>query len=118
MLKDLKLFLDLLHPYRFRVRFALVIGGIAGLCTGAGITIGAEKLFSIVLNGSRGMPLSSVIAIASIFPILFLVIGICTFLSTYQLNHAGLSVIRDLRAQLFSPYKDCPSHSSKPRRRY
>ncbi len=108
MLKDLKLFLELLHPYRFRVRLALVIGGIAGLCTGAGITIGAEKLFGIVLNGSQGMPLGSVIAIASIFPILFLVIGICTFLSTYHLNHAGLSVIRDLRAQLFSHIQRLP----------
>ena len=108
MLKDLKLFLELLHPYRFRVKFALVIGGIAGLCTGAGITIGAEKLFGIVLKGSPGIPLSSVIAIASIFPILFLVIGICTFLSTYHLNHAGLSVIRDLRAQLFSHIQRLP----------
>ncbi|HCR31300.1 MAG TPA: ABC transporter ATP-binding protein [Opitutae bacterium] len=108
MLKDLKLFLELLHPYRHRVRLALVIGGIAGLCTGAGITIGAEKLFGIVLNGSRGMPTGSVIAIASIFPILFLVIGICTFLSAYHLNHAGLSVIRDLRAEMFSHIQRLP----------
>jgi len=108
MLKDLKLFLELLHPYRHRVRLALVIGGIAGMCTGAGITFGAEKLFGIVLNGSRTMPTSSVIIIASIFPILFLVIGICTFLSTYHLNHAGLSVIRDLRALLFSHIQRLP----------
>ena len=108
MLRDLKLFLELLHPYRHRVRLALVIGGIAGLCTGAGITIGAEKLFGMVLNGSGGMPMSSVIAISSIFPILFLVIGICTFLSTYHLNHAGLSVIRDLRAELFSHIQRLP----------
>ena len=52
--------------------------------------------------------MSSVISISSIFPILFLVIGICTFLSTYHLNLAGLSVIRDLRAELFSHIQRLP----------
>ena len=108
MLKDLKLFLELSILIGFGLRLALVIGGIAGLCTGAGITIGAEKLFGIVLNGSPGIPMSSVIAISSIFPILFLIIGVCTFLSTCHLNHAGLSVIRDLRAELFSHIQRMP----------
>jgi len=101
MFKDLKLFLDLLKPYKGRVRFALLAGGIAGLCTGAGITVGAEKLFSIVLNGEQTMELSELVLFASLFPLLFLTIGVCTFLSTYHLNYAGLGVIRDLRAELF-----------------
>ncbi len=108
MLKDLKSFLELLRPYRRRVRFALVIGGVAGLCTGAGITLGAEKLFAIVLNGEQDRALSEVVFIAGIFPLLFITIGICTFLSTYHLNYAGLSVIRDLRAELFAHIQRLP----------
>lgn len=108
MLKDLKLFLALLRPYKKRVRFALLVGGIAGLCTGAGITIGAEKLFSIVLNGEQTMELKHLILVASIFPLLFITIGVCTFLSTYHLNYAGLGVIRDLRADLFSHIQRLP----------
>ncbi len=108
MLKDLKLFLNLLRPYKRRVRIALFIGGIAGLCTGAGITIGAEKLFGIVLNGGSERELSEVILIASVFPLLFLVIGVCTFLSSYHLNYAGLGAIRDLRAQLFAHIQRLP----------
>ncbi len=108
MLKDLKLFLELLRPYKRRVRFALFIGGVAGLCTGAGITLGAEKLFGIVLNGGSERDLGQVILIASIFPILFVTIGVSTFLSTYHLNHAGLAVIRDLRAELFSHIQRLP----------
>ncbi len=108
MLKDLKLFLALLRPYKKRVRFALLVGGIAGLCTGAGITIGAEKLFSIVLNGEQSMELRRLILFASVFPLLFLTIGVSTFLSTYHLNYAGLGVIRDLRAELFSHIQQLP----------
>jgi ATP-binding cassette, subfamily B, bacterial MsbA len=108
MLKDLKLFLELLRPYKRRVRFALFVGAIAGLCTGAGITFGAEKLFAIVLNGSQDRTLQEVILIASVFPVLFITIGIGTFLSTYHLNHAGLGVIRDLRADLFSHLQRLP----------
>ena len=108
MLKDLKLFLALLRPYKKRVRFALLVGGVAGLCTGAGITLGAEKLFSIVLNGEQSMELKRLILVASIFPLLFLTIGVSTFLSTYHLNYAGLGVIRDLRAELFSHIQRLP----------
>lgn len=108
MLKDLKLFLALLRPYKKRVRFALLVGGIAGLCTGAGITLGAEKLFSIVLNGEQSMELKRLILVASIFPLLFLTIGVSTFLSTYHLNYAGLGVIRDLRAELFTHIQRLP----------
>jgi len=108
MLNDLKLFLKLLHPYRKRVGFALFVGAIAGLCTGAGITFGAEKLFGIVLNGAQERALREVVLIASVFPILFLVIGIGTFLSTYHLNYAGLAVIRDLRANLFDRLQRLP----------
>ncbi len=108
MLKDLKLFLELLRPYKRRVRFALFIGAIAGLCTGAGITLGAKKLFGIVLNGTQDRDLSEVIIIASIFPLLFLTIGVCTFLSTYHLNFAGLAVIRDLRRDLFAHIQRLP----------
>ncbi len=108
MLKDLKVFLELLRPYRHRVRFALIVGGIAGLATGSGITVGAEKLFGLVLDGSNDRALIDVILIASIFPLLFITIGVCTFLSTYHLNHAGLSVIRDLRAELFSHLQRLP----------
>ncbi len=108
MLRDLKVFLELLRPYRHRVRLALLAGGIAGLATGAGITVGAEKLFGLVLDGTHERPLNEVILIASIFPLLFITIGVCTFLSTYHLNHAGLSVIRDLRAELFSHLQRLP----------
>lgn len=108
MLKDLKIFLDLLRPYKTRVRFALLIGGLAGICTGAGITLGAEKLFAIVLNGEKSMELNRLILFASIFPLLFIVIGISTFLSTYHLNYAGLGVIRDLRADLFAHIQRLP----------
>ena len=108
MLKDLKLFLELLRPYKRRVRFALFIGAIAGLCTGAGITFGAGKLFAIVLNGSHDRDLSEVILMASAFPVLFLIIGISTFLSTYHLNFAGLAVIRDLRRDLFAHLQSLP----------
>ncbi|MBT5169354.1 MAG: ABC transporter ATP-binding protein [Opitutales bacterium] len=108
MLNDLKLFLELLRPYKRRVRFALFIGAIAGLCTGAGITLGAKKLFGIVLNGTHDRDLSEVIIIASIFPLLFLTIGVCTFLSTYHLNFAGLAVIRDLRRDLFAHIQRLP----------
>ena len=108
MLKDLKLFLELLRPYKRRVRFALFIGAIAGLCTGAGITLGAKKLFGIVLNGTQDRDLSEVIIIASIFPLLFLTIGVCTFLSAYHLNFAGLAVIRDLRRDLFAHIQRLP----------
>ena len=108
MLKDLKLFLALLEPYKMRVRFALLVGGVAGLCTGAGITLGAEKLFSIVLNGEQSMELKRLILVASIFPLLFLTIGVSTFLSTFHLNYAGLGVIRDLRAELFSHIQRLP----------
>ena len=108
MFKDLKLFLALLRPYKMRVRFALLVGGVAGLCTGAGITLGAEKLFSIVLNGEQSMELKRLILVASIFPLLFLTIGVSTFLSTYHLNYAGLGVIRDLRAELFSHIQRLP----------
>mgnify|MGYP001163550974 FL=1 len=108
MLKDLKLFLALLGPYKMRVRFALLVGGVAGLCTGAGITLGAEKLFSIVLNGEQSIELKRLILVASIFPLLFLTIGVSTFLSTYHLNYSGLGVIRDLRAELFSHIQRLP----------
>ena len=117
MLKDLKLFLALLRPYKKRVRFALLVGGIAGLCTGAGITLGAEKLFSIVLNGEQSMELKRLILVASIFPLLFLTIGVSTFLSTYHLNYAGLGVIRDLRAELFTHIQRLPLAFFRPRRR-
>jgi len=108
MIKDLKIFLKLLRPYKRRVRFALFVGAIAGLCTGAGITFGAEKLFEIVLNGSHDRAFREVIVIASIFPILFITIGISTFLSTYHFNYAGLAVIRDLRASLFAHLQRLP----------
>ena len=108
MLKALKRFLELLRPYKRRVRFALFIGAIAGLCTGAGITFGAGKLFAIVLNGSHDRDLSEVILMASAFPVLFLIIGISTFLSTYHLNFAGLAVIRDLRRDLFAHLQSLP----------
>ena len=108
MLKDLKLFLALLGPYKTRVRFALLVGGVAGLCTGVGITLGAEKLFSIVLNGEQSIELKRIILVASIFPLLFLTIGVSTFLSTYHLNYSGLGVIRDLRAELFSHIQRLP----------
>ena len=80
MLKDLKTFLKLLRPYKRRVRVGLLLGAIAGLCTGAGITFGAEKLFAIVLDGSQERELSEVIIIASIFPCLFLTIGVMTLI--------------------------------------
>ena len=108
MLKDLKLFLELLRPYKRRVRFALFIGAIAGLGTGAGITFGAGKLFAIVLNGSHDRDLREVILMASVFPVLFLIIGVSTFLSTYHLNFAGLAVIRDLRRDLFAHLQRLP----------
>lgn len=108
MLNDLKLFLRLLRPYRRRVNLALLVGAVAGLCTGAGITFGAEKLFGIVLDGSQQRPLGDVVLIAAMFPCLFLTIGVCTYLSTYHLNYAGLAVIRDLRQELFAHLQRLP----------
>ncbi|MDQ8203009.1 ABC transporter ATP-binding protein [Pelagicoccus sp. SDUM812003] len=108
MLKDLKIFLRLLSAHKKTLGLAVLLGSIAGAVTGAFLTKGVEQLFTLILNGDRGLSRSEVIAIAAGFPAIFLVIGVCLFGSAYLLNLAGLDAIRDLRAKVFFQVQRLP----------
>jgi len=108
MLKDLKPFWELMRPYRTRVRFALIAGVIAGLGAGGGFTYGVRELFGMIFTSRHDLAIGQVFLIAGIFPLLFLVVGAGTFISGYNLNHAGLSTVRDLRRKLFAHMQALP----------
>jgi len=101
MLKDLKTFYALIRPYRGKIWLSVVFGSIGGALTGAGLTNGVERLFTGIFNDERSMELNEIILVASIFPLLFLIIGASNFLGAYLLHSAGLAAIRDLRMRVF-----------------
>ncbi len=102
MLNNLKVFLRLLAGYKKQLYLAILIGSIAGIGTGAVLTKGVERLFSLILSGDRDLSASEILLVASSFPTIFLLIGLCVFGSAYLLNHAGLAAIRDLRDKVFA----------------
>ncbi|MDQ8187978.1 ABC transporter ATP-binding protein [Pelagicoccus sp. SDUM812002] len=108
MLKDLKIFLALLSDHKKSVILAMALGSVGGLVTGGGLTTGVERLFTLIFSDDRSLSVSQVIVVASSFPILFLVLGICVFSSAYLLNYAGLAAIRDLRAKVFDRIQRLP----------
>jgi len=101
MIDNLKKFLPILRPYRKKVFLAVLLGGIAGAATGGGITKGSEWLFQRIFDGEQNLSTYELGLFASLFPSLFMIIGISTFGSAYLINAAGLSAIRDLRVSLF-----------------
>lgn len=101
MLKDLKTFYALIRPYQGKIWLSAIFGSIGGALTGAGLTNGVERLFSGIFNDDRSMMLNEIILVASIFPLLFLIIGASNFLGAYLLHSAGLAAIRDLRIRVF-----------------
>jgi len=101
MLKDLKTFYALIRPYQGKIWLSAIFGSIGGALTGAGLTNGVERLFTGIFSDDRALMLNEIILVASIFPVLFLIIGGSNFLGAYLLHSAGLSAIRDLRIRVF-----------------
>ncbi|QXD33200.1 ABC transporter ATP-binding protein [Candidatus Pelagisphaera phototrophica] len=101
MLQDLKTFYALIRPYQGKIWLSAIFGSIGGALTGAGLTNGVERLFTGIFSDDRALMLNEIILVASIFPVLFLIIGGSNFLGAYLLQSAGLSAIRDLRIRVF-----------------
>lgn len=101
MLKDFKAFYALIRPYKGKIWLSAIFGSIGGALTGAGLTNGAERLFSGIFSDDRSLALNEIILVAAIFPLLFLIIGASNFLGAYLLHSAGLAAIRDLRIRVF-----------------
>ena len=101
MLKDLKTFYALIRPYRGKIWLSVIFGSIGGALTGAGLTNGVERLFTGIFSDERSFMLNEIILVASLFPVLFLVIGGSNFLGAYLLHSAGLSAILNLRIRVF-----------------
>lgn len=101
MLKDLKTFYALIRPYQGKIWLSAIFGSIGGALTGAGLTNGVERLFTGIFSDDRALMLNEIILVASIFPVLFLIIGGSNFFGAYLLHSAGLSAIRDLRIRVF-----------------
>ena len=101
MLKDLKTFYALIRPYRGKIWLSVIFGSIGGALTGAGLTNGVERLFTSIFSDERSFMLNEIILVASLFPVLFLVIGGSNFLGAYLLHSAGLSAILNLRIRVF-----------------
>lgn len=101
MISDIKTFCALLRPYQGKIWMSVIFGSVGGALTGAGLTSGAERLFSSVFSDDRSLELNEILLIAATFPILFLIIGSSNFLGAYLLHSAGLGAIRDLRIRIF-----------------
>ena len=101
MLKDLKTFYALIRPYRGKIWLSVIFGSIGGALTGAGLTNGVERLFTGIFSDERSFMLNEIILVASLFPVLFLVIGGSNFFGAYLLHSAGLSAILNLRIRVF-----------------
>ena len=101
MLQDLKTFYALIRPYQGKIWLSAIFGSIGGALTGAGLTNGVERLFTGIFSDDRALMLNEIILVASIFPVLFLIIGGSNFFGAYLLHSAGLSAIRDLRIRVF-----------------
>jgi len=108
VLNDLKIFLRLLAPHKKRLSLAVLFGSIAGFVTGSVLVKGVEKLFTLIMDGERGLSATEVAAIAAGFPLIFVVIGIGVFGSAYLLNYAGLDSISRLRAKVFKQIQLLP----------
>ncbi|MBK1878010.1 ABC transporter ATP-binding protein [Pelagicoccus mobilis] len=108
MLSDLKIFLRLMADHKKSVIFSILLGSVAGLVTGGGLTNGVERLFTIILSEDNSLSTSQVFGVAAAFPIIFIVLGVCVFSSAYLLNYAGLASIRDLRAKVFARVQCLP----------
>ncbi|HAT59637.1 MAG TPA: ABC transporter ATP-binding protein [Opitutae bacterium] len=101
MLQNLLIFYDLVRPYQGKIWLSAIFGSIGGALTGAGLTNGVEKLFTSIFSDDRALMVNEIILVASIFPVLFLIIGGSNFFGAYLLHSAGLSAIRDLRIRVF-----------------
>ena len=108
MLKNLKALLALVRPYRAKVFLSVLVGSISGAATGGGLAKGAEVLFTQIFDGEKGLSNTEIILIAAVFPVLFAVIGVATFISAYLINDAGLAAIKDLRERLFNHLQRLP----------
>ncbi len=101
MIQNLLIFYDLVRPYQGKIWLSAIFGSIGGALTGVGLTNGVEKLFTSIFSDDRALMVNEIILVASIFPVLFLIIGGSNFFGAYLLHSAGLSAIRDLRIRVF-----------------
>jgi len=108
VLNDLKSLLRLLSRHKIPLAFSVLLGSVAGGATGFFLSNSLERLFGMLLDGPRDLSADRVLLVASSFPIIFLVIGLCLFFSGYLLNRSGLDAIRALRAKVFARVQALP----------
>jgi len=108
MLRSVRPFVRLLKPHKGRVALSVLAGSVAGLGNGAGLAKLAEVLFGQLFDDARSLALGQVALVASLFPALFLLVGLSSFCSAYLINRSGLEVIRDLRIRLFERLQALP----------
>lgn len=105
MAKTLSLYFHLLRPYKKQFNLAIFAGIVAGSGSGA-ITIGAKKLFQVLMETDIVLSQSETMGIAFMFPAIFLVIGVSLFTSGYYINYCAAKVVEDLRLKLFRLFQD------------
>jgi ABC-type multidrug transport system fused ATPase/permease subunit len=100
-LRSLRRLLRYTRPYRGRLVLGLAAGAAYGVFSGAFpkmVEYGSRRLF----EGDERASLVSVLAMAAVIPVYFLVRGAMSFLNTYCLSWVSSRMLRDLRTEVFS----------------
>ncbi len=97
-----------LRPYSSRMLGAVCAMMVVAAST-AGITLLAKPIFDEALQAR--VDREFLFRLAAVLVIMYLVLGIARFLSTYMMGTVGFTVVRDLRADLFRHLEMLPLDS-------
>lgn len=99
-MRALKRLLGYTRPYRARLIAGMLAGGAYGVFSGAFpkmVEYGSHRLFE---SGERAS-LGSVLAMAAVIPVYFVLRGAMNFLNAYWLSSVSSRMLRDLRTEVF-----------------
>lgn len=105
MLNSISFYFRLLKPYKKQFYIAIIAGLLAGLGTGA-VTLSMEKLFKTLMDVGTVLEGKELLAVALMFPAIFLVTGVSVFVSGYCISYCAAKVVETLRLQLFQLFQN------------
>lgn len=94
------------HKRLFFTAFAF--GCIYGLMSGFGLPILFEKVFKKIFEDPTHYALTTVLGIAILLPLGFLIRGVFGYFSTYWMNQCSLEILTELRFDIFQKLQKLP----------
>ena len=99
-MKTYRRLLQFVKPYRLRLGAAILFGILSAGAAGAIFFVTREVLNKVV-DPAHDLSIATLLGLAALIPLLFLIDGISSFCNGYYVNWVGQRVVSDIRNRLF-----------------